>query len=87
MSMKPLSFALERNADLTDSAFRLLICLGEYPDGSGRTENCEVSVQRIADMAGPTWSNRMVVMVADELRDQGFPIGVIGGLVCWRPEQ
>lgn len=83
--MKPIMYALQHSRDLTDSEFRLLVHLGEHPDGSGRTEFCEATVQRIIDVAGPDWNALRVTVSADALRDRGAPIGVVGGFVCWRP--
>ncbi len=77
--------ALQDGQKLNDAMFRLLVCLGEHPDPSGKTPFCETTVQRMVDQLGPWWDYNKVVKVADDLRDIGYPIGVVGGFLCWRP--
>lgn len=84
--MKPLMFALKHSSEMSDASFRLLALIGEYPDPSGKTDICEVSVERLCAAAGQTWTKGRVTVACDDLRDLLAPIGLVGNVVIWRPD-
>ena len=83
MISKPISYAIEKIEEIADSEFRLLVILGEHSDQSGKTENCEMPLDCMLKMPG--WTRGRVIVASDNLRDNGAPIGVVGGFIMWRP--